>query len=131
LRDDTIVFISGSGTDSLAAAHGLEMVDNSYFTVPEKSTYWRNNVHAHALMKVEHHGTVGAVALDKEGNLAAANSTGGTMFKAVGRIGDTAINGAGIYADPSIAVVWCVELEPFYLTHQLTSWTAAEAERQF
>ncbi|CZT23857.1 uncharacterized protein RCC_09572 [Ramularia collo-cygni] len=105
LKNEKIVMVSGAGTDDLAASHGLEMVDNSYFTVPDKRTYWANNVHRHGSIKIERHGTVGAVAMDKKGNLAAANSTGGTMFKIVGRIGDTAISGAGIYADSDIAIV--------------------------
>jgi isoaspartyl peptidase/L-asparaginase-like protein (Ntn-hydrolase superfamily) len=48
---------------------------------------------------LEHYGTVGAVAIDKEGNVASAVSTGGRWFKMPGRIGDSAIIGSGIYAD--------------------------------
>lgn len=82
------------------------MVDNAYYTVAEKQIYWKTNLHKHRHLNAEHHGTVGAVAVDLKGNLAAGNSTGGTMFKAIGRIGDTAIIGAGIYADEDISIVW-------------------------
>ncbi|EKV05980.1 Putative isoaspartyl peptidase/L-asparaginase [Penicillium digitatum] len=93
--------IVGKAADELAETNGLDMVDNSYFTTDSRRLYWeakRNKL-------LENHGTVGAVALDIHGNLAAANSTGGISFKHRGRIGDTAIVGAGIYADDQVAVV--------------------------
>ena len=55
----------------------------------------------------DRHGTVGAVALDKDGNLAAATSTGGTTNKMPGRIGDTPVIGAGTYANNSTCAVSC------------------------
>ena len=57
------------------------------------------------LAEAERHGTVGAVALDSHGNLAAATSTGGYTNKMVGRVGDSAVIGAGTYADNSICAV--------------------------
>lgn len=96
--------VIGPAADELAAKRGLEIVENSYFTTPSRRRYWESRVNR---LK-EDHGTVGAVALDMHGNLAAANSTGGVTFKSSGRIGDTAIVGAGIYADDHVAIVWYV-----------------------
>ena len=102
-----LCFLAGSVADDLAARNGLEMVENSHFTTSKRKSYWDANV-TRINAAAEGHGTVGAAALDVHGNLAAANSTGGTMFKSVGRVGDTAIVGAGIYADDEVAIVWCV-----------------------
>jgi beta-aspartyl-peptidase (threonine type) len=94
----------GSAADALADQCGLDMVENSYYTTFKRKDYWDANI---AKVKPSSgHGTVGAIALDVHGNLAAANSTGGTMFKSVGRVGDTAIIGTGIYADDKVAIVW-------------------------
>ncbi|KXG54682.1 Peptidase T2, asparaginase 2 [Penicillium griseofulvum] len=93
--------IIGNAADELAETNGLDMVDNSYFTTDSRRVYWEAKMNK----LLENHGTVGAVALDIYGNLAAANSTGGVTFKHRGRIGDTAIVGAGIYADDEVAVV--------------------------
>jgi beta-aspartyl-peptidase (threonine type) len=95
----------GSAADALAGQEGLDMVENSYYTTSKRKGYWDTNI-ARVGPSSEGHGTVGAVALDVYGNLGAANSTGGTMFKSVGRVGDTAIIGAGIYADDKVAIVW-------------------------
>ncbi|KAL6230157.1 nucleophile aminohydrolase [Aspergillus navahoensis] len=93
--------VVGTAADDLAETNGLEMVDNSYFTTDSRRFYWESK----ANRRLEDHGTVGAVALDIHGKLAAANSTGGLTFKHRGRLGDTAIVGAGIYADDQVAVV--------------------------
>ena len=87
------VMLSGNGADHFAAEQGLEIVDNNYFYTERR---WN------ALKKAqeeEKHGTVGCVALDKKGNIAAGTSTGGLTNKRWGRIGDTPIIGAGTYAN--------------------------------
>ena len=87
------VMLSGDGADHFAAEQGLEIVDNNYFYTERR---WN------ALKKAqeeEKHGTVGCVALDKKGNIAAGTSTGGLTNKRWGRIGDTPIIGAGTYAN--------------------------------
>ena len=87
------VMLSGDGADHFAKEQGLEIVDNNYFFTERR---WK------ALKKtqeVEKHGTVGCVALDKNGNIAAGTSTGGLTNKRWGRIGDTPIIGAGTYAN--------------------------------
>ncbi|KAG8412704.1 hypothetical protein J3458_013145 [Metarhizium acridum] len=93
------VFIAGVGGDQLARRLGLETVDNSYFGTERRLSYWRQK-----RPDVSEHGTVGAVVLDSHGNVAAANSTGGMTMKPVGRVGDTAILGSGLYADERVAV---------------------------
>lgn len=95
----------GSAADKFAVASGLERVRNDYFTTRARKDNWMHsstsNVQAGSDLE-----TVGAVALDIHGCLAAAGSTGGVSGKMEGRIGDTAIVGAGVYADRNIAVVW-------------------------
>ncbi|KAL7909513.1 nucleophile aminohydrolase [Trichoderma velutinum] len=95
----TPVFIAGPGGDELAKRLGLEMVSNSYFATESRTSYWHKKK-----AEMSEHGTVGAVVLDVHGNLAAANSTGGMMFKPVGRVGDTAVLGSGLYADKNVAI---------------------------
>jgi L-asparaginase / beta-aspartyl-peptidase len=86
------VLLAGSGAEAFARRHGLRLEPASYFhTALRRAALTRN-------LK-NHHGTVGAVALDQEGNLAAATSTGGYTGKLPGRIGDSPIIGAGTYAD--------------------------------
>ena len=87
------VMLAGDGADNFAKEQGLEIVNNDYFYTERR---WK------ALQKAqdaEKHGTVGCVALDRNGNLAAGTSTGGLMNKRWGRIGDTPIVGAGNYAN--------------------------------
>jgi beta-aspartyl-peptidase (threonine type) len=95
------VFMSGAGAEALAEEAGLERVENEWFRTEERYARWqreqgRNRVSREA-GEMES-GTVGAVARDRHGNLAAATSTGGTGNKLNGRIGDSPIIGAGTYA---------------------------------
>lgn len=86
------VLLAGGGAEAFARRHGLQLESESYF-----HTALRRGALARDLKN--HHGTVGAVALDQEGNLAAATSTGGYTGKLPGRIGDSPLIGAGTYAD--------------------------------
>lgn len=101
------VFLGGSGADEFACEQELEQVPSEWFETEERR---------HQLEKVKanrseafdvelKYGTVGAVALDKSGHVAAATSTGGLTGKRWGRIGDTPIIGAGTYADDRSAAV--------------------------
>jgi len=87
------VMLAGDGADYFAKEQGLEIVNNDYFYTEKR---WKALQKAQASEK---HGTVGCVALDRNGNLAAGTSTGGLMNKRWGRIGDTPIVGAGNYAN--------------------------------
>ncbi|KAK2036639.1 N-terminal nucleophile aminohydrolase [Colletotrichum somersetense] len=105
LPENTPAFLFGETAEALAAKRGLEMVEISHFTTSKRKQYWDSHVKI-ARSLAEDHGTVGAVVLDLHGNLAAANSTGGMTFKLKGRIGDTAVLGAGIWADDRLAIAW-------------------------
>jgi L-asparaginase / beta-aspartyl-peptidase len=96
MEESRHVMLAGEGAEKFAREHGLEMADPSYFFDQKRYD---------ALLKAQKHGTVGAVALDKSGNLAAATSTGGMTNKISGRIGDTPIIGAGTYANNKTCAV--------------------------
>jgi beta-aspartyl-peptidase (threonine type) len=96
------VMLAGAGAEEFAASQGISFVPQSYFHTPER---WRQleriragefGLSGHT---ISHVGTVGAVALDTRGHLAAATSTGGMTGKRFQRIGDSPIIGAGTYAD--------------------------------
>ncbi|MCP4313917.1 MAG: isoaspartyl peptidase/L-asparaginase [Bacteroidetes bacterium] len=87
------VMLAGTGAEIFAEQAGLEIVDPSYF-------YTQKSFESLQRMKAdEKHGTVGCVALDRNGNLSAGTSTGGMTNKKYGRIGDAPIIGAGTYAN--------------------------------
>ncbi|MET0548662.1 MAG: isoaspartyl peptidase/L-asparaginase [Xanthomonas sp.] len=105
------VMLVGDGAEVFAKQHGIALVDPSYFRTEKR---WQQlqqalkeeaNKQAHAdLETAKHFGTVGALALDLQGNLAAGTSTGGMTNKRYGRVGDSPIIGAGTYADRRCAV---------------------------
>src|SRR4051812_48978214 len=86
------VLLAGKGAEQFARQHGLPLVRNTYFNTQERREALRKGLK-------RHHGTVGAVALDRHGDLAAATSTGGYTGKLPGRVGDSPLIGAGNYAD--------------------------------
>lgn len=98
------VFLIGDGAERFARQNGLDWVDPKYFYTEER---WEELAQAKKQeAKTPHQwGTVGAVALDKHGNLAAATSTGGMVNKQYGRVGDTPIIGGGTYADNQAGAV--------------------------
>jgi len=87
------VLIAGSGAERLAEERGLELCDPSWFITDRQHERW-----------LASQGTVGAVALDARGVLAAATSTGGVRHQLPGRIGDSPLIGAGTYADTRCAI---------------------------
>jgi len=92
------VLLAGKGAEQFARKHGLVLVSQSYFHSSARREAWKKGLKGH-------HGTVGAVALDRRGNLAAATSTGGYTGKLPGRVGDSPLIGAGTYADNSTCAV--------------------------
>lgn len=97
------VFLSGHGAEEFARSNGLVFATPSYFVTDARRDEWRS---AHQnVVSAASGGTVGAVALDAEGNVAAATSTGGMLLKRWGRIGDSPVLGAGTYADNRAAAV--------------------------
>jgi len=95
------VFLVGEGADTFAKQQGAEQVPNSYFTTPRRTQQLQEfKTTKVSALEVEYkYGTVGAVALDTDGHVAAATSTGGMTGKRWGRVGDSPIIGAGTYAD--------------------------------
>lgn len=94
------VMLAGDGANAFAAEQGLAAVEDpaSYYVLPIGVS--KDDVSVRDM----HHGTVGAVALDMHGNLAAATSTGGVFGKPEGRVGDTPIIGVGTWADQDVAI---------------------------
>ncbi len=106
------VMLVGRGASVFAASKGAQMVDSSYFFT-EKS--WKALQRAHERDKKM--GTVGCVALDRNGNLAAATSTGGMTNKRYGRVGDVPIIGAGTYANNSTCAVSATGHGEFFIRY--------------
>jgi beta-aspartyl-peptidase (threonine type) len=104
------VMLYGEGAEAFAKKMGVKFVDQKYFYTDER---WQSLQKEKAkkspapLSDKDRHGTVGAVALDKAGNLASGTSTGGTTNKLFGRIGDSPIIGAGTYANNRTCAVSC------------------------
>src|SRR5256885_2187941 len=101
------VMLAGKGAEDFARELDLEIVDAKYFYTEQRWQAWQRvrAATAESLSDADRHGTVGAVALDQAGNVAAATSTGGNTNKWPGRIGDTPIIGAGTYANNQTCAV--------------------------
>jgi beta-aspartyl-peptidase (threonine type) len=120
------VLLIGKGAESFARKQGLAMVDPSYFITPERFESWKSEKQKTRLpvpprqdkdSAKKDHGTVGAVALDSRGNLAAGTSTGGMMMKMSGRVGDSPIIGAGTYADNNTCAVSCTGHGEYFIRY--------------
>jgi L-asparaginase / beta-aspartyl-peptidase len=113
------VFLSGEGADDFAAKQGIKLEPDDYFFSQFRHDQWKNMRDADSysldhsgqqpekLMRDKKFGTVGAVACDKKGNIAAATSTGGMTNKNYGRIGDTPLIGSGTYANNKTCAISC------------------------
>jgi beta-aspartyl-peptidase (threonine type) len=99
------VMFAGAGADAFAEAQGLEMVDNTYFDTDWRREALQRVLEERARTAADRHGTVGAVAIDQQGNLAAATTTGGMTAKPAGRVGDTPLIGAATYAENGVCAV--------------------------
>lgn len=106
------VLLIGQGAEKLWVSEGLELVDTSYFYDEKRFKQWKQQQQNKSQQK---HGTVGAVALDKKGNLAAGTSTGGMMDKMPGRVGDSPIIGAGTYACDKTCAISCTGHGEFFI----------------
>jgi L-asparaginase / beta-aspartyl-peptidase len=101
------LYLSGEGAEEFAKEMGLEPVENEYFMTEERTDRWRTEIGKKKFNYDAESGTAGAVALDTKGNLAAGTSTGGLMMKRRGRVGDSAVIGAGTYANNETCAVSC------------------------
>lgn len=104
MRRSQHVFVAGESAEALGREHGLARQYPEAFVSEEQ----RERLRAAGLSVSDRDGgTVGAVALDRDGHLAAATSTGGMRGQSRGRISDSAVIGAGTYADDSACAVSC------------------------
>ena len=100
------VLLTYEGADEFARARGLEQVENGWFVTPQRQAQLDKVMAAGGKFDADiKYGTVGAVACDANGHVAAATSTGGLTAKRWGRIGDSPLIGAGTYADDRAAAV--------------------------
>lgn len=122
MENGQFILLAGEGADAFARDNGIETVDTSYFFTPFRIEQWekarhkagtqldnesRGSINPVDELEVEKFGTVGCVALDAMGNLAAATSTGGLVNKQYHRVGDSPLIGAGTYADNQTCAVSC------------------------
>ncbi|SFS06125.1 isoaspartyl peptidase/L-asparaginase family protein [Sphingomonas jatrophae] len=111
------VFLAGAGADAFAHAHDIEAADPAWFETAERRRQLdeilaRPDGRFDSDMK---YGTVGAVARDMAGRMAAATSTGGLTGKKWGRVGDSPLIGAGTYADDRAAAVSCTGAGEYFI----------------
>lgn len=104
------IYFVAEGAERFASEHGIVLIENEELVLPREIERWKNAAEQQYLHvpeefsgKLDSHDTVGAVACDTHGNIAAATSTGGTLNKAPGRVGDSSLIGCGCYADNETA----------------------------
>ncbi len=119
MRNSNHVFLSGKGANDFAIKQGVKLEPDEYFFSQFRYDQWKairdsdnysldhTNHQLEELMRDKKFGTVGAVACDMNGNIAAATSTGGMTNKKYGRIGDSPIIGAGTYANNNTCAISC------------------------
>lgn len=128
------VLLIGAGAEDFATTMGVERVPNEYFVTERR---WRQletelakrkrSAAVDETMPASRYGTVGVVALDSSGRLAAATSTGGMTGKMPGRVGDAPIIGAGTFAN-NIVAVSCTGTGEQFIRHAVASGVAARME---
>ncbi len=114
------VLLAGKGADEFAIQQGLDIVDPSYFYTERRYKSLlkaKQEEEGHGNIDTPEHkfGTVGCVALDQYGNLAAGTSTGGLTNKKFGRIGDSPIIGAGTYADNNTCAISATGIGEYFM----------------
>ena len=134
LSESPHVYFVGEGAEQFAAEHGVPLCENKDLVIPREVERLRDYQRAAAnapqkdgndLFAPEiSHDTVGAVALDRDGNIVAATSTGGTLNKAPGRLGDSSLIGCGCYADNLSAAVSTTGWGEPIMKLVLAKWTA-------
>lgn len=145
MENSVHVMLSGDGAEAFAKMQGMPMVDNKLF-----DTEYRYKALQHAKRKMEHAkqqnkdyqaahhglettykvGTVGAVALDKSGNISAGTSTGGMTNKRYGRIGDSPLIGAGTFADNASCAVSATGHGEYFIRYNVAADICARVQYQ-
>jgi L-asparaginase / beta-aspartyl-peptidase len=130
LSESPHVYFVGEGAERFAAEHSVPLCTNEELVIPREVARLReyqaqaanggNDLFAPAIS----HDTVGAIALDRDGNIAAATSTGGTLNKAPGRLGDSSLIGCGCYADNLSAAASTTGWGEPIMKLVLAKWTA-------
>jgi beta-aspartyl-peptidase (threonine type) len=130
LSESPHVYFVGEGAERFAAEHGVALCRNEDLVIPreverlrayqEQASSGGDDLFAPAIS----HDTVGAVALDRDGNIAAATSTGGTLNKAPGRLGDSSLIGCGCYANNESAAASTTGWGEPIMKLVLAKWTA-------
>ena len=154
MEDTPHVLLSGPGADDFGVTSGVRRQPQAYFTTKQQLERYReiraqrsadkrrsrdsaanaagdytgNAGVGESLGGASHLGTVGAVALDRYGNLAAATSTGGTMYKRLGRIGDVPVIGAGTYANNATAAISCTGRGEEFIRYTVAYDVSAQIE---
>ncbi len=123
------VMLTGVGAEEFAASRGIKLTDNRMFDTQFRFKSWQKAKHSFEQDKQAFlakwpdakYGTVGAVALDKLGNLAAGTSTGGMTLKQFGRVGDSPIIGAGTYANNDSCAVSATGHGEFFIRYNVAA----------
>jgi beta-aspartyl-peptidase (threonine type) len=128
LSESPHVYFVGEGAERFAAEHGIPLCRNEDLVIPreiERLRQYQASQHGNDLFAPTiSHDTVGAVALDRDGNIAAATSTGGTLNKAPGRLGDSSLIGCGCYANNESAAISTTGWGEPIMKLVLAKWTA-------
>jgi L-asparaginase / beta-aspartyl-peptidase len=134
LTESPHVYFVGTGAEQFAQQHGIELCPNDELVIEREVLRLREAKKQGYLEMPDEfgpmrsHDTVGAVALDREGNIAAATSTGGTLNKAPGRVGDSSLIGCGCYADNRSAAVSTTGWGEPMMKLVLSKWVADRVE---
>jgi L-asparaginase / beta-aspartyl-peptidase len=130
------VFLIGEGAERFGREHGAAFEDESYFVTPdrlaqlERAKARRETELDHSEASHRKLGTVGAVARDEAGDLAAATSTGGLVNQLSGRVGDSPVIGAGVFADNESCAISCTGVGEHFLSVSLARAAALFVELQ-
>lgn len=145
MNESEHVMLSGAGAEQFAALKGLEQVPNDYFSTERRLKALQKAKRLIELQTIKtkptidldmlkfqdfKYGTVGAVALDKFGNIVAGTSTGGMTAKRYGRVGDSPIIGAGTYADNDSCAVSATGHGEYFIRHNVAADICARVKYQ-
>lgn len=148
LENSPHIYFVGEGAERFAVEQGVALIDNGELIVEREIERWKNAAEQRYLTvppefsgvvldsndlgshNLDSHDTVGAVAVDARGNIASATSTGGTLNKAPGRVGDSSLIGCGCYADNESAAVSTTGWGEPMMKLVLAKWAADRVSRE-